>query len=52
MMYNYVSDFPECDKFDLPCYGHGNCYELRGSYRCDCSLGWKGTFCEMGKSRP
>lgn len=41
-------DLKECTMMREPCSGHGVCFELPGSYRCDCEEGWEGPFCANG----
>ena len=31
-----------------PCQNNGSCTNKKGSYVCDCSIGWQGTNCEEG----
>lgn len=50
MFFLLFSDKKECTLFSNICENGGNCIEMEGSYRCDCSKGWTGKHCGIGKS--
>lgn len=41
-----VSDTNECTEF--PCQHNGTCLNNEGSYKCDCTAGWKDKDCKTG----
>ena len=48
--YCVFSDKRECTLFPDICKNGATCVELEGSYRCDCTIGWTGPNCGIGKS--
>ena len=42
-------DVDECRLMDL-CKNNGTCINNNGSYACNCTDGWQGQHCELGKS--
>ena len=44
--------FADIDKCaSAPCQNGGICKDLRNGYSCDCSQGYKGVNCQIGKLR-
>ena len=43
----FISDFNECSS--LPCQNGGLCINEVGSYRCECTIAYDGTNCEIRK---
>lgn len=44
--YVYFIDKNECEQ--SPCRHNGTCINNQGSYKCDCTVGWKGKDCNTG----
>ena len=42
-----ISEINECNS--NPCYNNGTCIDLLNGYHCNCSVGYDGTQCELGK---
>ena len=43
-----LPDVNECQSIDL-CVNNGTCINTNGSYICNCTDGWQGQHCDLGK---
>ena len=46
--YLYIADINECES--NPCQHSGLCVDLPNSYQCDCTEGYRGDNCQIGKA--